>query len=409
MSEEIPELCVAMFVGEAAKAGSGEELARVVAEALQPSTGAVRTLYALQQLLPGLAAALKAGVASTEEPQQTATNVDSSMVVLSQLAAKVPEQEESAAVKAYCDAVAGGEGETSLRLKGLFHLHNALPRASGRQATFVRIMSYAVAAKVPEAALPAARRVESLVGEWKKAGLAAPALRESYLAASDLFRAVPSAREASGCLVKYLGTFSDADASDAGAQAAAVRAVTDFVGSPDTFSSDLADLPAVAALGKSPKHAPVHKLLEVLLSGTLAEYKAWEKAHAAALKELGLSGEALESKMRLLSLAALAKEKEGEVSYARVSEVLRVDAAEVEAWVVRAISAKLVEAKMDQLREVVQVTRCVERVFGKEQWEELRAKLGQWEESIAAVQKTVKQVAKPPVALKGMPAGLTPA
>lgn len=56
--------------------------------------------------------------------------------------------------------------------------------------------------------------------------------------------------------------------------------------------------------------------------------------------------------MRLLTLCSLATEHE-EIPYAAVAGGLEVPLSEVEPWVVAAIGAKLIEAKMDQLTATV--------------------------------------------------------
>ena len=58
---------------------------------------------------------------------------------------------------------------------------------------------------------------------------------------------------------------------------------------------------------------------------------------------------------------------------------------DVELWVVKAIGAKLLEAKLDQVRRVVIVTRFTYRVFGKPQWESLRRSLQGWVVNVTAV------------------------
>ena len=51
---------------------------------------------------------------------------------------------------------------------------------------------------------------------------------------------------------------------------------------------------------------------------------------------------------------------------------------EVESWVVCAIGKKLLEARIDQLRHTVTVTRAAHRCFGTDQWQELHAQLSAW-------------------------------
>jgi len=75
-----------------------------------------------------------------------------------------------------------------------------------------------------------------------------------------------------------------------------------------------------------------------------------------------------------------------------VKDTLQIDDSEVETWVVKAIGLKLLEAKMDQLREVVVISRCSNRVFEAAQWAELRSKLVGWKGSVGNVCKVVGQL-----------------
>ena len=90
--------------------------------------------------------------------------------------------------------------------------------------------------------------------------------------------------------------------------------------------------------------------------------------------------------MRLMSLAALGTESaSGQVTYQQVQDTLQVSAEEVETWIVRAIGANVLEAKMDQVRRVVMITRCLHRVFGAQQWVDLANKLSQWRDAVGTV------------------------
>ena len=44
---------------------------------------------------------------------------------------------------------------------------------------------------------------------------------------------------------------------------------------------------------------------------------------------------------------------------------------------------------MDQVREVVLITRCLHRVFSTQQWVDLRAKLRAWRDNVTGVASTV--------------------
>ena len=51
---------------------------------------------------------------------------------------------------------------------------------------------------------------------------------------------------------------------------------------------------------------------------------------------------------------------------------------DVEVWVVRAIGKKLLEARIDQMRRTVAVTKCMQRTFSATQWRALLTQLGAW-------------------------------
>jgi len=56
-------------------------------------------------------------------------------------------------------------------------------------------------------------------------------------------------------------------------------------------------------------------------------------------------------KIRLLSLATLAAQHK-EIPYSLISTTLAVEEGEVETWIILAISANILDAKLDQLRRV---------------------------------------------------------
>jgi translation initiation factor 3 subunit M len=111
-------------------------------------------------------------------------------------------------------------------------------------------------------------------------------------------------------------------------------------------------------------------------------------------------------KMKLLALCALAEKSTepaagGEVTYAQVAAALQCGEDEVEGWIVRAIGARLVEAKMDQVRGAAVVTRVTHRVFGQAQWTELKQNIENWRDNMAGVREAVaKSVESSAVGLK---------
>lgn len=70
--------------------------------------------------------------------------------------------------------------------------------------------------------------------------------------------------------------------------------------------------------------------------------------------------------------------------------VFREPQEEVEEWVVYAIKAKLIEAKMDQEQEVVMITRATHRHFRRQDWIKLQEKLHLWQHNVQNLLQTLR-------------------
>ena len=61
-----------------------------------------------------------------------------------------------------------------------------------------------------------------------------------------------------------------------------------------------------------------------------------------------------------------------------MQDALDLEEGQEEAWVIRAIGAKLLEARIDQMRRSVTVTKLTQRAFTAAHWADLRAQLAAW-------------------------------
>jgi translation initiation factor 3 subunit M len=156
-----------------------------------------------------------------------------------------------------------------------------------------------------------------------------------------------------------------------------------------TQISTLLALPAVKRLEGDAAHGAVYQLLQVFSFGKLGDLLAYEQSHPDVLARHGIEREKAVRDMRLLSLSLLASEFE-EIPYAEVSKTLQVPQEEVEAWVVEAITAKLIEARMDQQAEAVMVTRATHRHFTGEDWRKLQEKLHLWRHNVQGLLATLR-------------------
>ncbi|KAI5665744.1 hypothetical protein M9H77_15597 [Catharanthus roseus] len=276
----------------------------------------------------------------------------------------------------------------ALRLKILFNLYNLLENPYSRFFVYMKALNLAGSGKVTEHVLPSFKNIDSFLREWN---LNIKDQRELFLTISNILKeSKSSAKESFKFLTKYLATFSGEDLNTLNeSKEEAVRAIIDFVKAPDMFQCDLLEMPAVSQLENDAKYALVYQLLKIFLTQRLDAYLDFHAANSALLKSYGLVHEDCIAKMRLMSLVDLASCESGHIPYSLVKDTLRIDDNEVESWIVKAITAKLIDCKIDQMNEIVIVRRCTERVFGPHQWEMLRGKLGTWRANITSLISTI--------------------
>lgn len=281
----------------------------------------------------------------------------------------------------------------AMRLKILFNLYNLLENPYSRFFVYMKALNLAVNGKVTEHIIPSFKKIDSFLKEWnidikdKRAlflGIA-NVLKESRSSSKDSFK----------FLTKYLATFSGEDAHTMDeAKEEAVRTIIEFVKSPDMFQCDLLDMPAIGQLEKDAKYASVYQLLKIFLTQRLDGYLEFQAGNSALLKSYGLVHEDCIAKMRLMSLVDLGSNESGQIPYGLIKDTLQINNDEVEKWVVKARTAKLMDCKMDQMNQVVIVRRCTERIFGQHQWQTLRTKLSTWRANVANVISTIQATNK---------------
>ncbi|CAH7686616.1 hypothetical protein BY996DRAFT_4575747 [Phakopsora pachyrhizi] len=104
-------------------------------------------------------------------------------------------------------------------------------------------------------------------------------------------------------------------------------------------------------------------------------------------------------KARMLSLTELCGSRlGGQVKYSELKETLGLttpieedDGMEVEEWIINAIKAKLITAKLHQPSQVVFVTKVTHRSFGPAQWQLLQSRLESWGSSIKQLTQVVDE------------------
>ena len=327
-------------------------------------------------------------------------DLEASVLIIGGLAQRLAPADAAKCIDQLVSAALASTERASIRATILFQLYNMVTDAPARLAILNKTLAFVRSARLAELVAPLARHVEDNYITWNLD----PAATRTML--HDIFSMLSetwgssdpndaAAKRVLDLQLKYLSTYKAGDKLDAAGEEVAKAAVVSFVRSGDMlFRCDLLGYPAIQAL-KGTKSSPVLQLLETLLTGNaVGAFATFAKSNGALFKTLGLDEAECAGKMKLLALCALAEKSAeasfgGEVTYAQVAAALQCGEDEVEGWIVRAIGARLVEAKMDQVRGVAVVTRVTHRVFGDKQWTELKANIENWRENIESVREAV--------------------
>ncbi|KAE8678464.1 hypothetical protein F3Y22_tig00111409pilonHSYRG00265 [Hibiscus syriacus] len=243
----------------------------------------------------------------------------------------------------------------AMRLKILFNLYNLLEGPDSRFFVYMHALNLALNGKVTDHIVPSFKKIDSFLKEWN---IGVKDQRNLFLTVANALKENKSSgKDSFKFLTKYLATFSGEDSYVMSeAKEEAVRAIIEFVKAPGHVSAylilcDLLDMPAIGQLEKDAKYALVYQLLKIFLTQQLDAFLEFQAANSTLLKNYGLVYEDCITKMRLMSMVDLGCNESGQIPYALIKDTLRINEDEVEWWVVRAITAKLIECKMDQMNQ----------------------------------------------------------
>lgn len=108
------------------------------------------------------------------------------------------------------------------------------------------------------------------------------------------------------------------------------------------------------------------------------------------LSQVGITLEAGLAKARMMALLALAARSGlNEVPFSAVQTALDVPANQVETHIIGAIGARLLEAKVDQIKGVVAISRYQHISFGKADWGKVRKQLHAYCDSLVQVSQAM--------------------
>jgi hypothetical protein len=163
------------------------------------------------------------------------------------------------------------------------------------------------------------------------------------------------------------------------------------------YQRNLLSQPAIQKLQENDE--ALFSLLTIFQEGTMLDYENFISKHGGEpnlattlYSQWGLDAKACVLYMRIFSLCTLAVGQDV-ISYQDIAKMLHLneDIDHVETWVIAAVNSGLLQAKMDQLKEIVMVERCVVRKFDMDQWKQLQSKLTSWRNHVGSVLGSLKQ------------------
>jgi PCI domain/eIF3 subunit M, C-terminal helix len=235
--------------------------------------------------------------------------------------------------------------------------------------------------------------IVALLDSWK--GYVSAAERRTLF--STICTILPeSDRRKQFLLLMLVETYTEAASVDEAGIVAAKEATIGAIRDPVSlfrYQRDLLSRPAVEALRQS--DADLHALLTVFQEGTVSDYEAFISSKgddaAQVLSKWGLDHLTCLRYVRIFSLCSLTVGQEA-IQYSEISNALHLtELDQVESWVIAAVSSGLLQAKMDQLAQIVMVERCVVRKFDMDQWKNLQSKLTVWKDHVGSILAALKQ------------------
>ncbi|OIV90210.1 hypothetical protein TanjilG_01406 [Lupinus angustifolius] len=386
-SEEDPALSVFRFVSDLSWADAGPEVA-------EPQVSRL-CLEAEEFIATGKWLELANLIVPSAEvifPKVSEKDVESIFTIICNLVTKTENPDEALEIVKVIvpeKPIQPQIEKPAVRLKIWINLYNLLETPDSRFYVYKKALELSVVGKVTEYIIPSFKKIDSFLKDWK---IGIPEQRELFLTISNILKDNKSmAKDYFKFLTNYLATFNGEDAHVLEkAKEGAVRAIVEFVKAVDIFQCDLLDIPAVGQLEKDAEYSLLYKLLKIFLTQRLDAYLEYYSANSALLKSYGLVHEECVAKMRLISLVDLSSDGSAQIPYELIKDTLQINDDEVELWVVKAITAKLIVCKMDQMNQVVIVSHHTDRVFSQHQWQTLRTKLVTWRGNIANVISTIE-------------------
>lgn len=143
----------------------------------------------------------------------------------------------------------------------------------------------------------------------------------------------------------------------------------------------------------------IHNLFTIFVSGKLNQYLEFYEAHKTFISQTGMNHERNIDKLRILTLMTLA-ENNKELPFDLLQKQLKIEADEIESFVIDAIRTKCIRCKIDHLTRTVTIMSVSYRTFTKQHWQVLKERLEKWKENLNLVKQNLTNLLSSPQMLQ---------
>jgi len=265
-------------------------------------------------------------------------------------------------------------------LNRLYNLFNA--KSQYRCQIFLAILQFALASDNTGVVVSVSDRLDEITRQWE---VNVEKKREiSKLMCEITKKNSPQSKQALAAAVRYLRSFENTSDDVSAAQDIAKDALVLSLRLEDMYE-DILELRAVEQL----KDDKTYQLVKLFAEENIDSYETFKKSNSDIFATVGLSEEECTHKIKLLTLTSLACEKKN-LSYNDIQQALHIEADQVEEWIIQAISAGLIDAKLNQIDETITVRTSKHRTFKDSQWKQLQTALTKWKANVNALSESLK-------------------
>eukprot|EP00960_Hanusia_phi_P034211 750922-Hanusia_phi.AAC.3 len=220
---------------------------------------------------------------------------------------------------------------------------------TARYNTFMAIVEYAAAAGREQFALVTSQLTEldNMLAEW---GTDIHKTRSLYKVIFDSMAKHDSKDKAHQFRIKFLESFQGERGLDEAKEQANI-AVVEAISDPKIYQYDTyLELDAIRALENDGKYGKTFSLLQLFSHDNLEGFNQFYGSNSSYVESLGEGGR---TGREILRRCGRAEERGMQIGYSEIAKNLQIQEAEVESWAIKAITAELMDAKMDQLNKLI--------------------------------------------------------